>query len=537
MNPTQTFEVDTDELDGLNVNEEVAELDTVFVNLEKAKQAQVALESMVTILESQVLKSNSVSFANFTLETIANQVGLSAEDLKVSLEENGDENTPGEQQPSVLQKAKGFLSSIKNTVSLLVAKMLLSTQAFLGNVGAMATKLLNNAQQLKQQANKATETKEVSIKKAAAKYLTVDGEVLSPDQYVKTLQSSTKILTGLVDKYGGLQVIENFVASVEQSMSTSGKGTQPVGTLKFVDVFRSLAKNKLTDPNVKYNKQFEEVYATNKLLGGVCLVAVVPKSEVIEKSVQYVDATVAKSKTVSQELFSLSPKKESGGARIIDEDDDEYTANQHMERMFLANRLAGYMMIAGGVGMFMKSAAAGAILGPWGMVAVALAGIAASVAGDAKVKNTSVLQHDYRKTTNYSMESGETEVIGNKKDMLNAMTRLSVQTFPAKQVSDKYNSLNAQQIDKVCDTVIVAAQEIIKYAKTIKDRQALAKRFDTATRNIVAQSAKSKYKALVSKALNYSQNTLKQITQLEINMLKELAIICKAGLLYAKESM
>ena len=28
-----------------------------------------------------------------------------------------------------------------------------------------------------------------------------DGEVLSPDQYVKTLQSSTKILTGLVDKY------------------------------------------------------------------------------------------------------------------------------------------------------------------------------------------------------------------------------------------------------------------------------------------------------------------------------------------------
>ena len=117
MNPTQTFEVDTDELDGLDVNEEVAELDTVFVNLEKAKQAQVALESMVTILESQVLKSNSVSFANFTLETIANQVGLSAEDLKVSLEENGDVDEPGEQQPSVLQKAKGFLSSIKNTVS------------------------------------------------------------------------------------------------------------------------------------------------------------------------------------------------------------------------------------------------------------------------------------------------------------------------------------------------------------------------------------------------------------------------------------
>lgn len=288
----QTLHIDGDIEDTL---ESVKDVDQSIENLDDVDQATETLESLLVAMESSILKGgfdvDNAKLANITLESISMRFDLDPQCLNFGLEEvtaDGEAETK-----STIGKAKEMLTALKDNTAALIAKMYMHAAAALGNVQAMSDKILSHTSKIRDAIDMENPgTTILPLKASRARYLTINGTPLNPDDYVKEVKRSLDKYNEVVKIYSDTSLVEGFANDVITAMGKSDASPKAKGII--LSAVRNLS-NGITKP-VKLGDGVV-AFSSEPYLGNFCIVAKKPDPKSIINMLNEQLAT----KTVSQE--------------------------------------------------------------------------------------------------------------------------------------------------------------------------------------------------------------------------------------------
>lgn len=521
-------------------------LSETLTDIEKVENTEATLESLITSLESIYSPNlDTLRIANVALESRAMMIGVPLDYISVSLEDD-NESKAEQAKDGILAKAKGFLNSIKDKVTGLVAKMLLTASSLLSTLSGLVTKIKQKAIKLKEQVrNSNSDFKgNVKIKPSVGKYLTINGKVLKPSQYVSEFFNSKKTIEILVKQMGTSEIVNKFMNNVKASLADGKTDID----MKQLDQFNlnvlNMCKNNIDKSPLKYNESFEEAKASNAMLGGVRIYSVSLTDKSIQEVINLIDQKVdelanqqaaqQKSKKVSNESFynvSLEESPMARQARL----DDEKLADRHMRAGIFSARLMGYFMVAGGVATLIGSAFVLSLTSPWIALAVAVTGIGTSVLGNRLVETNVRFADKYNEQQ--SLESEAINVV--KPEMLKAGTAKFLVKEAKYESETVYETLSKNDSIKVIDGIIESCDLILGYGKNSEARKVQAKQFNDIVKTLTSKAKENNAmsKQAIKNAKSFCHSWLKTATKLEIDLLSELAKMIKSGMIYVEKGI
>ena len=287
-------------------------------NIEKAERAEATLESLIAQLSYQLDKGGMTrdvaAMANVSLESVAMSFGFPTKVLNVGMEDIDEDSE--ETTRTLKDRAKDMLGKIRENTSLLVQKILLESSALLGNLSAIATKLIAKANAVKARANDATyKTEPLQMGLDVTRYLSVDATAADPARYIGDLQKTFKVINSMVDTYGGADGIKAIMALPEDVQNESKAKTSIKQAVAFNQKLKKLITHKVTADHTNFVESDEanNFGVSDKLLGGIQLqYAEINEQEVqkflqlFAKAVEEIKSKYEAGETVSAESFALS---------------------------------------------------------------------------------------------------------------------------------------------------------------------------------------------------------------------------------------
>lgn len=517
-------------------------------NIEKAELAEATLESLICQLSHQLDKGGMTrdvaAMANVSLESVAMTFGFPTKVLNVGMEDIDEDS---EQTTRTLKdRAKDMLGKIRENTSLLVQKILLESGALLGNLSAIATKLVAKANAVKARASNATyKTEPLQMGLDVTRYLSVDATAADPARYIGDLQKTFKVINSMVDTYGGADGIKAIMALPEDAQTESKSKTSFKQAVAFNQKLKKLITHKVTADQTNFIETDAEnnFGVSDKLLGGIQLqYAEISEQQVQKvlqlfvKAVEEIKSKYEAGETVSAESFALSMEELA---------DKEGVSSAEL------NRTVGAILVGMGI-VNIGVSALFTLTSP----AVGIPAIIVSLAIYAlgkKMYNKS-FDESNAADADQSGEKVSTELFGSKSiKNLNAaalLEGLDAKTITAattdfileknktavyKDVTTK--PLDARQVQQVCDIVASEAQTIKAYADTIKDRKNAANQLAKSIEKLSKLSKDKESKQAVTAVNAFVTHRIKALVKLEINMMKQMTKVCKAALVYCESSM
>lgn len=517
-------------------------------NIEKAERAEATLESLIAQLSYQLDKGGMTrdvaAMANVSLESVAMTFGFPTKVLNVGMEDIDEDSE--ETTRTLKDRAKDMLREIRDNASILVQKILLESSALLGNLSAIATKLVAKANAVKARANDATyKTEPLQMGLDVTRYLSVDATAADPARYIGDLQKTFKVINSMVDTYGGADGIKAIMALPEDAQTESKSKTSIKQAVAFNQKLKKLITHKVTADQTNFveSDETDNFGVSDKLLGGIQLqYAEINEQEVqkflqlFTKAVEEVKSKHEAGETVSAESFALSMEEMA---------DKEGTKPSRLAR------IAGLILIwMGGLnaGLGMISVASGSI----SAIPAAILGVAAYALGKHLRGEPSRVLDAINGAA--AGEKVSTELFGSKAiKNLNAAALLEgidAKTITAastdfileqnktaiyKDVTTK--PLDARQVQQVCDIVAGEAQTIKAYADTIKDRKNAANQLAKSIEKLNTLGKDKDTKQAVRAVNAFATHRVKALVKLEIDMMKQMTKVCKAALVYCESSM
>ena len=517
-------------------------------NIEKAERAEATLESLIAQLSYQFDKGGMTrdvaAMANVSLESVAMTFGFPTKVLNVGMEDIDEDSE--ETTRTLKDRAKDMLGKIRENTSLLVQKIVLESSALLGNLSAIATKLIAKANAVKARASGATyKTEPLEMGLDVTRYLSVDATAADPARYIGDLQKTFKVINSMVDTYGGADGIKAIMALPEDAQNESKAKTSIKQAVAFNQKLKKLITHKVTADHTNFVESDEtnNFGVSDKLLGGIQLqYAEINEQEVqkflqlFAKAVEEIKSKYEAGETVTAESFALSM--------------EELSDKEGSQPSRLA-RLAGLILIWMGVlnaGIAVLSLPAAPIASiPAIIIGVAMYALGKHLRGEP----SRVLDAISGKSAG---ENVSTELFGSKAiKNLNAATLL--EGIDAKTISAATTDfileqnktamykdvtvqpLDARQVQQVCDIVADEAQTIKAYADTIKDRKNAANQLAKSIEKLNNVSKDKETKQAIRAVNAFVTQRIKSLVKLEIDMMKQMTKVCKAALVYCESSM
>lgn len=512
-------------------------------NIEKAERAEATLESLIAQLSHQLDKGGMTrdvaAMANVSLESVAMTFGFPTQVLNVGMEDIDEDSE--ETTRTLKDRAKDMLGKIRDNTSILVQKILLESSALLGNLSAIATKLVAKANAVKARAGDATyKTEPLKMGLDVTRYLSVDATAAEPARYIGDLQKTFKVINSMVDTYGGADGIKAIMALPEDVQTESKAKTSIKQAVAFNQKLKKLITHKVTADQTNFTEEdaTNNFGVSDKLLGGVQLQYTEINDQEVQKFLQLFNKAVEEIKskyeageTVTAESFALSM---------------EEIADREGNNSSTAGKIAGLVFVW--MGVFTTAT------GFASMHIVPLAAVPAVILGLAMYALGKQIYRESSGRPNYTGEKVSTELFGSKAiKNLNAATLLEgidAKTITAastdfileKNKTAIYKDvtvqpLDARQVQQVCDIVADEAQSIKAYADTIKDRKNVVKELTKSIEKLSAVSKEKEHKQAVNTVNKFVTHRIKALVKLEIDMMKQMTKVCKAALVYCETSM
>lgn len=512
-------------------------------NIEKAERAEATLESLIAQLSYQLDKGGMTrdvaAMANVSLESVAMTFGFPTKVLNVGMEDIDEDSE--ETTRTLKDRAKDMLGKIRENTSLLVQKILLESSALLGNLSAIATKLIAKANAVKARANDATyKTEPLKMGLDVTRYLSVDATAADPARYIGDLQKTFKVINSMVDTYGGADGIKAIMALPEDAQTESKSKTSIKQAVAFNQKLKKLIPHKVTADQTNFieSDETDNFGVSDKLLGGIQLqYAEINEQEVqkflqlFAKAVEEIKSKYEAGETVSAESFALSMEE------LSDKEGSQPSTN---------GKIAGLVFIWLGVfNMGMGFAA---------LPMIPLAAVPAIIMGVAMFALGKQIRRESSGTPSNTGEKVSTELFGSKAiKNLNAATLLEgidakticaattdfilEQNKTAMYKDVTTQPLDARQVQQVCDIVADEAQTIKAYADTIKDRKNAANQLAKSIEKLNNVSKDKETKQAIRAVNAFVTHRIKSLVKLEIDMMKQMTKVCKAALVYCESSM
>lgn len=517
-------------------------------NIEKAERAEATLESLIAQLSYQLDKGGMTrdvaAMANVSLESVAMTFGFPTKVLNVGMEDIDEDSE--ETTRTLKDRAKDMLGKIRENTSLLVQKILLESSALLGNLSAIATKLIAKANAVKARANDATyKTEPLQMGLDVTRYLSVDATAAEPARYIGDLQKTFKVINSMVDTYGGADGIKAIMALPEDAQTESKSKTSIKQAVAFNQKLKKLITHKVTADQTNFieSDETDNFGVSDKLLGGIQLqYAEINEQEVqkflqlFAKAVEEVKSKHEAGETVSAESFALSMEELS---------DKEGTKPSRLAR------IGGLILIWMGI-VDTGAGVLGLTVAPIAAIPVIIVGVAMYALGKHLRGEPSRVLDAINGAA--AGEKVSTELFGSKAiKNLNAAALLEgidAKTITAastdfileqnktaiyKDVTTK--PLDARQVQQVCDIVAGEAQTIKAYADTIKDRKNAANQLAKSIEKLNTLGKDKDTKQAVRAVNAFATHRVKALVKLEIDMMKQMTKVCKAALVYCESSM
>lgn len=537
--------------------------------MDASDSAEATLESLISQLSIRLANNTAstdyLAGANLALESVAHSLKLSPQYLCVALEDGTDD--PVAETQGFKARAKEVLTSIKNQTAALVTKMLLSASAFLGNLSAMATKTLNKAQALKQQAANA-ETKEGTVEadRGMRAYLTVDGSPLSSQEYINNLDRTFEVINNVMDVTGDNEAFSAFIGI--SGAAAEGKdarlGIKEVA--KYTDRIASTITKPISvdDTNFGFSPDpYAEYRTSDKLLGGISFISSSLKEVETQKYFKEIDEILAKLPKYLPEQDNISSEKFSD-EEISMEDMTSFVGKGMSKMLRLLALLTLSIGFVGNVGIrmltlyrgfvkpVMNRIKAGGAMGPdeFGKRSAisSLTGKILAIVLYKVCKGTSNVLKGAADRIDYALLKRELKDVNvakilngvTVKDVVAASREIYVEHNYRVQMDGKaeLQALNKQQIEHVIDVVTRNATAIRAYGKNINARKQLIDKYNKSYSQLTTAASTEKAEPEIIANLNRFVSTgLKQAVKLEIATLKQAINVMNAGIKYCENSL
>ena len=528
--------------------------------MDASDSAEATLESLISQLSIRLANNTAstdyLAGANLALESVAHSLKISPQYLCVALEDGTDD--PVAETQSFKARAKEVLTSIKNQTVALVTKMLLSASAFLGNLSAMATKTLNKAQALKQQAANA-ETKEGTVEadRGMRAYLTVDGSPLSSQEYINNLDRTFDVINTVMDVTGDNEAFSSFIGI--SGAAADGKdarlGVKEVA--KYTDRIASLITKPISVDDTMFGEEpdpYAEYRTSDKLLGGISYISSSIKEIETQKYFRQIDETIA---GLSDNLSGGNePALESFGDDIVSMEDMVDVAGKGVSKIF---RLLAIMAAVVKVtvpkiayiaviyrSIVKPSMKKGKLTNSITLEDVVMR-LLASVIGKAafaaeKGFDNTADTIDYALLKRTLKDINVSKILNGLtvKDLVAASREIYVEHNTRSQMDGKsqLQTLNKQQVEHVIDVVIRNASAIRAYGKNINARKKLIDQYNKSYGQLTtAATTKQAEPETIANLNRFVSSGLKQAVKLEIATLKQAVNVMNAGIKYCEKSL
>lgn len=528
--------------------------------MDASESAEATLESLISQLSIRLANNTAstdyLAGANLALESVAHSLKLSPQYLCVALEDGTDD--PVAETQGFKARAKEVLTSIKNQTAALVTKMLLSANAFLGNLSAMATKTLNKAQALKQQAANA-ETKEGTVEadRGMRAYLTVDGSPLSSQEYINNLDRTFDVINTVMDVTGDNEAFSSFIGI--SGAAADGKdarlGVKEVA--KYTDRIASLITKPISVDDTMFGEEpdpYAEYRTSDKLLGGISYISSSIKEIETQKYFRQIDETIA---GLSDNLSGGNePALESFGDDIVSMEDMVDVAGKGVSKIF---RLLAIMAAVVKVtvpkiayitviyrSIVKPSMKKGKLTNSITLEDVVMR-LLASVIGKAafaaeKGFDNTADTIDYALLKRTLKDINVSKILNGLtvKDLVAASREIYVEHNTRSQMDGKsqLQALNKQQVEHVIDVVIRNASAIRAYGKNINARKKLIDQYNKSYGQLTtAATTKQAEPETIANLNRFVSSGLKQAVKLEIATLKQAVNVMNAGIKYCEKSL
>ena len=528
--------------------------------MDASDSAEATLESLISQLSIRLANNTAstdyLAGANLALESVAHSLKISPQYLCVALEDGTDD--PVAETQSFKARAKEVLTSIKNQTVALVTKMLLSASAFLGNLSAMATKTLNKAQALKQQAANA-ETKEGTVEadRGMRAYLTVDGSPLSSQEYINNLDRTFDVINTVMDVTGDNEAFSSFIGI--SGAAADGKdarlGVKEVA--KYTDRIASLITKPISVDDTMFGEKpdpYAEYRTSDKLLGGISYISSSIKEIETQKYFRQIDETIA---GLSDNLSGGNePALESFGDDVVSMEDMVDVAGKGVSKIF---RLLAIMAAVVKVtvpkiayiaviyrSIIKPSMKKGKLTNSITLEDVVMR-LLASVIGKAafaaeKGFDNTADTIDYALLKRTLKDINVSKILNGLtvKDLVAASREIYVEHNTRSQMDGKsqLQALNKQQVEHVIDVVIRNASAIRAYGKNINARKKLIDQYNKSYGQLTtAATTKQAEPETIANLNRFVSSGLKQAVKLEIATLKQAVNVMNAGIKYCEKSL
>lgn len=528
--------------------------------MDASESAEATLESLISQLSIRLANNTAstdyLAGANLALESVAHSLKLSPQYLCVALEDGTDD--PVAETQGFKARAKEVLTSIKNQTVALVTKMLLSASAFLGNLSAMATKTLNKAQALKQQAANA-ETKEGTVEadRGMRAYLTVDGSPLSSQEYINNLDRTFDVINTVMDVTGDNEAFSSFIGI--SGAAADGKdarlGVKEVA--KYTDRIASLITKPISVDDTMFGEEpdpYAEYRTSDKLLGGISYISSSIKEIETQKYFRQIDESIA---GLSDNLSGGNePALESFGDDIVSMEDMVDVAGKGVSKVF---RLLAIMAAVVKVtvpkiayiaviyrSIIKPSMKKGKLTNSITLEDVVMR-LLASVIGKAafaaeKGFDNTADTIDYALLKRTLKDINVSKILNGLtvKDLVAASREIYVEHNTRSQMDGKaqLQALNKQQVEHVIDVVIRNASAIRAYGKNINARKKLIDQYNKSYGQLTtAATTKQAEPETIANLNRFVSSGLKQAVKLEIATLKQAVNVMNAGIKYCENSL
>lgn len=528
--------------------------------MDASESAEATLESLISQLSIRLADNTAstdyLAGANLALESVAHSLKLSPEYVCVALED-GTEDPVAETQ-GFKARAKEVLTSIKNQTAALVTKMLLSANAFLGNLSAMATKTLNKAQALKQQvANAETKEGTVEADRGMRAYLTVDGSPLSSQEYINNLNRTFDVINTVMDVTGDNEAFSSFIGISGAAADGKDARLSVKEVAKYTDRIASLITKPISVDDTMFGEEpdpYAEYRTSDKLLGGISYISSSIKEIETQKYFRQIDESIA---GLSDNLSGGNePALESFGDDIVSMEDMVDVAGKGVSKVF---RLLAIMAAVVKVtvpkiayiaviyrSIIKPSMKKGKLTNSITLEDVVMR-LLASVIGKAafaaeKGFDNTADTIDYALLKRTLKDINVSKILNGLtvKDLVAASREIYVEHNTRSQMDGKaqLQALNKQQVEHVIDVVIRNASAIRAYGKNINARKKLIDQYNKSYGQLTtAATTKQAEPETIANLNRFVSSGLKQAVKLEIATLKQAVNVMNAGIKYCENSL
>ena len=496
----QEIEIETEEViinQNLQINttddelaESITDTNQSIDNLSAVDQATETLESLIVAMESSVLTGGfdvaQARLANITLESVATRFDLEPSILNFGLEEVGDD---GEKETkSTIGKAKEMISALKDNTAALLNKIYTGAAAALGNNTATSEVILSNISKIRSSVDQENKGDTIlPLKAKAARRLTIDGNPLKPDEYVKELSRALSKYNEVVKQYSDGVVLQGFVNDVISGMGKSD--AKPQAKSAILSAVKNIQMG--IDKPIKMGAGVV-AYSSKPYLGNVCIVSKKPDAKAI---VAMLNESLDKS-TVSQEgvgTYAGHVFIQGVGAML-------YTVGQ----IGFIGGSALSLMVAG-IPMTMLS------------IAVAVVGYYGSRKGVELLKSGFDGRSEEIKKAIAGFKTSATAKAHEASDAATEFTIVSSTTSSMEANSDvNVQALNPKQIQQVLSLLENTANTTRNMKKSLAVRKALIKQVNAISTEIAKTEGNNN--ALSKAAAAFVKSYLKQTIKFEMDM-------------------